>query len=40
LLGLARSLEAQDREDEAAAIHQRFARAWAGADLEIAASRL
>lgn len=40
LAGLARSLEAQGRTDEAAAARQRFERAWAHADVEITASRI
>jgi tetratricopeptide (TPR) repeat protein len=39
LFGLARSLAAQGRTDDAAAIEARFRRAWARADVEIRASR-
>jgi tetratricopeptide (TPR) repeat protein len=39
LLGLARSLEAQQRRDEAAAVMDRFRRAWARADVHITGSR-
>lgn len=39
LFGLARSLAAQDRRDEAAWAREGFARAWANADVELPASR-
>jgi tetratricopeptide (TPR) repeat protein len=40
LFGLARALDAQQREAEAAAISARFDKAWNHADMELAASRL
>jgi len=40
LRGLAEALRAQDREEEARQIDERFQKAWANADLTIAASRL
>jgi tetratricopeptide (TPR) repeat protein len=39
LYGLARSLRAQKRVQEAAAVEQRFRKAWAAADVELADSR-
>ncbi len=39
LFGLMQSLRAQGRTDEAAAIEQRFKRAWAQADVELTSSR-
>jgi tetratricopeptide (TPR) repeat protein len=39
LYGLARSLRAQKRDREAAAVEARFRRAWAGADVRLVASR-
>lgn len=39
LIGLAQSLEAQGKTREAAAVRQRFERAWAAADIKIEASR-
>jgi hypothetical protein len=39
LLGLAQALEAQHRPDEAAAVMERFRRAWSRADVHIRASR-
>jgi tetratricopeptide (TPR) repeat protein len=39
LLGLAQSLHAQGREQEATEIHERFERAWAHADVDISSSR-
>ncbi len=40
LRGLARSLEAQDRIEEAKPVRDRFAQVWSVADLEITSSRL
>ncbi len=40
LWGLQQSLRAQGKEDEAEAVHQRFVKAWAGADVKLVASRL
>jgi tetratricopeptide (TPR) repeat protein len=40
LRGLARSLEAQGRKSEAAAVTAQFQKAWAKADVSIATSRL
>ncbi|HEX7037501.1 MAG TPA: hypothetical protein VF210_17160 [Pseudomonadales bacterium] len=40
LLGLAQALEAQQRDDEAAQVRERFAAAWQHADVEITASRI
>ncbi len=40
LAGLARSLEAQGKTEEAAGVRARFERAWAHADVEIVSSRL
>ncbi len=40
LFGLARALDAQEREAEAAEVSARFDKAWAHADMELAASRL
>lgn len=39
LLGLSQALRAQGKEEEAAAAHQRFERAWARADVELSGSR-
>ena len=39
LYGLARSLRAQKRNEEAAAVETRFRKAWAAADVQLAASR-
>ena len=39
LLGLAQSLEAQGNPSESSEAHERFAKAWARADVEIVASR-
>jgi hypothetical protein len=39
LYGLARSLEAQDRDAETTWAHQGFRNAWARADVELTASR-
>ncbi len=39
LFGLAQSLRAQGKTAEAAAVEQRFQRAWAGADVTLTASR-
>ncbi len=39
LFGLAQSLRAQGREDEAAAVEARFQKAWNGADVTLSASR-
>lgn len=39
LYGLARSLQAQGRKDEAAAVEERFRKAWSKADVTISASR-
>ena len=38
LFGLAESLKKQGKNEEAAAVQKRFAKAWAGADVKIAAS--
>ncbi|WP_437579906.1 hypothetical protein [Sorangium sp. So ce887] len=40
LRGLEQSLRAQGREEEAAAAHERFERAWARADVQLSGSRL
>ena len=40
LFGLMRSLEAQQRGAEAAAVRERFARAWARADITLTSSRV
>lgn len=40
LFGLMRSLEAQQRAAEAAAVKERFARAWARADITLISSRM
>ena len=40
LIGLMQALRAQDKEDVAALIQQRFEKAWARADVEIAGSRI
>src|SRR5262249_46981098 len=40
LFGLARSLEAQQRQDDAARVRQRFERAWQRADITLASSRM
>ena len=40
LYGLKQALRAQGKEDQAAVIQQRFEKAWARADVEIAASRI
>ena len=39
LFGLARALRAQERGDDAAAVEKRFEKAWAKADVKLAASR-
>jgi tetratricopeptide (TPR) repeat protein len=39
LFGLAAALRAQGRSDDATAVEQRFAKAWAGADVKLTASR-
>jgi len=39
LFGLAAALKAQGKSAEAAAVDQRFAKAWAGADVKLVASR-
>ena len=39
LFGLAAALKAQGKAAEAAAVEQRFAKAWAGADVKLTASR-
>ena len=39
LYGLARSLRAQDKADEAAAVEQRLKKTWAKADVTLVASR-
>ena len=39
LYGLARALRAQERGDDAAAVEKRFEKAWAKADVKLAASR-
>jgi predicted Zn-dependent protease len=39
LFGLARALRAQKKDEEAAAVQKRFEKAWAKADVELAASR-
>jgi tetratricopeptide (TPR) repeat protein len=39
LFGLARALRAQKKDEEAAAVEKRFEKAWAKADVELAASR-
>lgn len=39
LCGLEQSLRAQGREEEAAAAHERFERAWARADVQLSGSR-
>lgn len=39
LLGLAQSLRARGRDEEAAVMHGRFERAWAHADVELTSSR-
>jgi tetratricopeptide (TPR) repeat protein len=39
LLGLSQALAAEGRTDEAAAVTERFEKAWAGADVELTASR-
>ena len=40
LKGLEQSLAAQDQDDEARSVAERFERAWAHADFELAATRL
>jgi hypothetical protein len=40
LFGLARSLEAQGKNDAAALIKARFEKAWARADVKLSASRI
>jgi hypothetical protein len=40
LFGLARALRAQGKDDDAALTEQRFAKAWARADVTLTASRL
>lgn len=39
LYGLTQSLRAQKKQEEAAAVDQRFRKAWAQADIQLAASR-
>ena len=39
LFGLAQALRAQKRDDEAAAVEARFAKAWTRADVKLTASR-
>ena len=39
LYGLAQSLHAQNKSDEAAAVQERFAQAWQHADVTLTASR-
>jgi tetratricopeptide (TPR) repeat protein len=39
LFGLAKALRAQGKDEQAAAVEARFARAWAAADVELTASR-
>ena len=39
LFGLAQALRAQGKSSEAADVDARFARAWAGADVTLTASR-
>lgn len=39
LCGLEQSLRAQRREEEAAAVHERFERAWPRADVQLSGSR-
>ena len=39
LFGLTKALEAQGKSEEAAAMHQRFEKAWAAADVKLTASR-
>jgi hypothetical protein len=39
LFGLARSLRAQGKTTDAAAVESRFQKAWAGADVTLSASR-
>ncbi|MGH9787432.1 MAG: hypothetical protein ACRD4U_01860, partial [Candidatus Acidiferrales bacterium] len=39
LFGLMQALRAQKRDEEAAAIEQRFKRAWANADVQLTSSR-
>jgi tetratricopeptide (TPR) repeat protein len=40
LYGLSEALAAQDRDEEAAEVHERFERAWANADVTLSASLL
>ena len=40
LFGLARAIEAQGRKDQAALVRARFEKAWARADVKLAASRI
>jgi hypothetical protein len=40
LIGLAQSLRAQNRDDEAAQIEKEFEQAWKNADVKLAASRI
>jgi len=40
LFGLARSLELQQKNDEAAAVEARFQKIWSGADVQITSSCL
>ena len=40
LFGLAQALKAQGKDDEAAAIQERFRKAWKDADFTLTASRI